>query len=64
MSECYDLDICRSESLIASAHADGNIRMWSGRTFEKIREVKNAHDDLITCVKITPDENYIVSTSK
>jgi WD40 repeat protein len=31
---------------------------------EMVNEVKNAHDDIATCVKFTPDEKYFVSTSK
>ena len=29
-----------------------------------VQELKNAHDDQVTCVKYTPDELYIVSTGK
>ena len=50
--------------MIASAHFDGTVRMWSGRSFEPINEFKNIHDDQITCVRFSPDEKTLVTTSK
>jgi WD40 repeat protein len=52
------------ENMFASAHFDGSIRMWSVRTGELTAEIKNAHDEQISCVRFTPDEKYIVSTGK
>ena len=64
MSQCFDVSLSHSESYIASAHFDGSVRIWSGRTFEGVQDLKGVHDDLITCVRYTPDEKQIVSTSK
>jgi len=49
---------------LVSAHYDGGIRLWSLRTGELIHELKNAHDDVISCVRFTPNENCFVSTSR
>lgn len=49
---------------MGSGHFDGTVRLWSVRTGESVHEVKGAHDDLISCVRFTPDEKYFVSTSK
>ena len=64
MSQCFDVHLSHSESILASAHFDGAVRLWSGRTFEPMSELKGVHDDLITCVRITPDEKCMVTTSK
>ncbi len=53
-----------SESSIATAHFDGAVRLWSSRSGELYHEIKQAHDDLVSCVRFTPDERYIVSTGK
>jgi WD40 repeat protein len=50
--------------MIASAHFDCAIRLWSLRSGDLIHELKNIHDDLISSVRFTPDEKYIVSTGK
>jgi WD40 repeat protein len=64
MSQCFDLDISVSESTIASAHFDGAVRLWSTRSGELFHEMKSCHDDIISCVRFTPDERYIVTTGK
>ena len=38
--------------------------MWNASTRDAICKFENAHIDPVSCVKFTPDENYIVSTSK
>ena len=64
MSQCFDLNLSQSEGILASAHFDGTIRMWSIRSGDMINEVKGIHDDVITCVRFTPDEKQFVTTSK
>lgn len=49
---------------MASAHFDSTIRMWSLKDGGMINEIKGIHDDLITCVRFTPDEKQFVTTSK
>jgi len=63
-SSCFDLNMSLQENMFASAHFDGSIRMWSVRSGELSAEIKNAHDEQISCVRFTPDEKYIVSTGK
>ena len=53
-----------SETFIGSAHFDGIVRLWSVKSGDSVCEIKNAHDDLISCVRFTHDEKYFVSTSK
>lgn len=38
--------------------------MWNSNTKESIFKIEDAHADPVACVRVTPDENYIVSTSK
>lgn len=64
MSQCFDLNVSVSENMIASAHFDGAVRLWSLRTGEMSTEIKNVHDDSISCVRFTPDEKYFVTTGK
>jgi WD40 repeat protein len=63
-SSCYDLNLSLQENNFASAHYDGTIRLWSVRSGDLTAEIKQAHDDQISCVRYTPDEKYIVSTGK
>lgn len=63
-SSCYDLNLSPQENQFASAHFDGSIRLWAVRTGELVSEIKQAHDDQVSCVKFTPDEKYLVSTGK
>lgn len=63
-SSCFDINVSVQENNFASAHFDGSIRIWNVRGGEMVQELKNAHDDQVTCVKYTPDELYIVSTGK
>ena len=60
MSQCFDLNMQLSETYVASAHFDGTIRIWSIKTGELAQEIKGAHDDIITSVKFTPDEKYVI----
>jgi WD40 repeat protein len=58
------MHISRSETYIATGHKDCSIRMWNAKTKESVFKLEDAHHDPVSCVRVTPDENYIVSTSK
>lgn len=64
LSKCYDMHLSRSETTIASGHNDCGIKVWNSKTKEVVSKIDGAHGDPVSCVRFTPDENYIVSTSK
>ena len=45
LSSFYDVSLTQSENHIATAHYDGSVKMWAGRTWEMTHELKNIHDD-------------------
>ncbi len=51
------IDISLSDSVIASGHRDGSIRLWGIRDSKMIKEVKDIHDDSITSMRYLPDGN-------
>ena len=57
------MHICRSETMIATAHSQ-NIKVFSAKTRESEFNLKDAHADIITCVRFANDENYLCSMSK
>ena len=62
-SKVYDMHLSRSEATLASAHEDCSIRLWYAKTRESIYKFDEAHSEAVCCVRITPDENYVVSAS-
>jgi guanine nucleotide-binding protein subunit beta-2-like 1 protein len=64
LSKCFDMHISRSETTIVSGHNDCGIKIWNSKTKELCSKIDDAHGDPVSCVRYTPDENYIVSTSK
>jgi len=64
-SKIYDMHLSRSEQGIVTGHNDCSIRFWDAKTkLSNEFKLEDAHADPVSCVRITPDENYIVSTSK
>ena len=53
-----------SETNIATGHKDGSIKIWEDKTKDPILKLEDAHSDPVSCVRFTPNENYLVSTSK
>lgn len=51
------IDISISDSVAASGHRDGSIRLWGIRDYKLIKEIKDIHDDSITSLKYLPDGN-------
>eukprot|EP00347_Sterkiella_histriomuscorum_P010061 403338836 len=63
-SETTSVDISITDSIAVSGHKDGNVRLWSIRDHSLMKEIKNVHDDSITCVQYMPDGNSIITNSK
>lgn len=63
-SSIFDLDISLSDSTVASAHRDGSVKFWSIRDHSLQREMKNLHDDTVTCVRYLPDTNQVITNSR
>ena len=59
-----DMHVSRSETYIVSGHNDCSIKAWNAKTKDSIFKIPDAHADPVSCVRVTPDENYIASTSK
>jgi WD40 repeat protein len=58
------VNVSLQENLFASAHFDGSIRLWNLRSGELIHDIKQAHDDQVSCVRFSPDETQLISTGK
>ena len=60
-TKVYDMHVFRSESNFVTAHKDC-IKVW-GPEKKPVFEVPKAHSQPIACVRVTQDENYMVTTS-
>ena len=58
------MHVSRSETYIASGHNDCSIKIWNSKTKDALFKIEDAHADPVSCVRITPDERCIISTSK
>ena len=58
------MHIARSETALATGHNDGSIKIHDPRARDIVNKIPDAHADPVACVPFTPDERYIVSTSK
>ena len=63
-SEIMTIDVSITDSMIASGHKDGNVRLWSIRDHSLIKDIKNIHDESITDIHYMPDGNQILTNSK
>ena len=63
-SSCLDAHVSRTETYYTSGHKDLAIRVWNSKTKECVFKLEECHGDPVSCVRMTPNENYIVSTSK
>lgn len=63
-SKIYDMHLSRSEGNIVTGHNDCSIKYWTSKQRTVSFKLEDAHSCPVSCVRITPDENYIVSTSK
>ena len=58
------MHISRSETNLATGHNDGSIKIHDPRVKDIANKISDAHADPVACVRISPDERYIVSASK
>jgi WD40 repeat protein len=64
-SGVYSLDVSMTDSLIASGHRDGSIKIWSIKESKVVQEIKGVHDNIISSVNYHPaDGNIIFSSSR
>jgi WD40 repeat protein len=61
-SKCYDMSIFRSERNFATGHKD-SIKIWGTTEKKPLFDLDKAHSSPVSCVRVTQDENYVVSTS-
>ncbi|KAH9599724.1 WD40 repeat [Trypanosoma melophagium] len=61
-STCNDL--CVVDSYIVSAHYNGSLWVWDRRTVGHSTEIKNAHHQGVTCVRMDPDGRRCVSLGR
>jgi WD40 repeat protein len=52
-----------SELFLASGDSDGNLTIWNTRNAQVLMSVPNAHSDIITHLKFSPDGSVIWSSS-
>lgn len=62
-SKVYDIHLSKSEASLVSGLEDKSIRVWSPKSKELTFKLEEAHSEPVCCVRFTPDENYIASTS-
>jgi WD40 repeat protein len=56
--------LSRSETTIATGHKDGSIKLWDSKSKDQAGKFDEAHADPVSCIRYTPNELYLVSTSK
>ena len=57
------MDICYDSTLIVTASADKNVKIW-GLDFGDCHKSIFAHDDSVTAVKFVPNTHYFFTVSK
>ncbi len=64
-SGAYSLDIAMTDSVTATGHRDGSVKLWSIRDAKLMHEIKNVHDSLISsCQYVSSDSNQLVTSSR
>ena len=62
IEKCYSFHMNQNETEIVTGLPD-SIKVFDARTRALEFKLEDAHSSNVTCIKYTPDENYIVSTS-
>ena len=60
--QIFNIDLSLSEAIMVSTHSK-EMRIWDTKSGGQVHALENAHSDIITCARFTPDEKYIVSTA-
>lgn len=63
MSAVTCMDVNHSDTVFASGHKSGDLRLFSMSSFEKTHHIQNHHAGQITSINFTIDHNQIVTTS-
>ena len=64
-SGVYSLDIAMTDSVAATGHRDGSVRLWSIRDSKMMQEIRNVHDSLISSCQYNPgDGNQLITSSR
>lgn len=64
-SGAYCMDVAMSDSVVASGHRDGTVRLWSIRDSKMMHEIRSVHDSLVSSCQYVPgDGNKLITTSR
>jgi len=63
-SACNNLSVSPNGNIMASAHLNSHIRIWSARTGESIHDLTDIHTQQATCVDFSRDGTQIVTNSR
>jgi autophagy-related protein 16-1 len=64
-SGVYGLDVAMTDSVVATGHRDGAVRLWSIRDSKLMHEIKGVHDSIVSSCQYVPgDGNHIVTSSR
>ena len=62
-SSSWALDIVRNDSVFATGHKSGEIKLWSLQEMKEMQSIKNLHRQQVTCVKFSADGTKLVTAS-
>ena len=64
-SGAYCMDVAMSDSVVASGHRDGAVRLWNIRDSKMIHEIRAVHDSLVSSCQYFPgDGNKLITASR
>ena len=63
LSSCQTMDYFNYEPTIVTGHKDGSMRLFSAKDGKMLDNVKNMFDGAISCVRLSSNNNYIITSS-
>jgi len=63
-STCSDLTTIPNSSLLATAHLDGNVRLWDMTHGESFSMIEKCHDGHVTCCTASPDGKWLLTCGR
>ena len=63
-SSCLTLDLALTNSYLYSGHLDRSIKIWSLKSMEKVRELKDSHDSQIMNICLSSDESMLITNGR